>query len=122
MLGITVPYVDAWNAWFDLTGNRPAGVPPLRAKVDAACQAARRDPGEVERTVAVLVRLPGGSGRRQGDPASLPPPVEGPPDVIAEALRAFAREGIGHIQLIVDPITEASLETLAPVLELVHGN
>lgn len=117
MLAITVPYVDAWNAWFDLTGNRPEGVPPLRAKVDAACHAARRDPREVERTVAVLVRLGGGSGRRQGDPVSPPPPVEGPPEVIAETLRGFAREGIGHVQLIVDPITEASLEALAHVLD-----
>jgi hypothetical protein len=35
---------------------------------------------------------------------------------MAETLRGFAREGIGHVQLVVDPITEASLEALAPVL------
>lgn len=121
MLAITVPYVDAWNAWFDLTGNRPEGVPALRAKVDAACMAARRDPREVERTVAVLVRLRGGSGRRQGDPAIQPPPVEGPPEVIAETLRGFTREGIGHVQLVIDPITEASLEALAPVFNHLDG-
>jgi alkanesulfonate monooxygenase SsuD/methylene tetrahydromethanopterin reductase-like flavin-dependent oxidoreductase (luciferase family) len=116
MLAITIPYVDAWNAWFVQTGNRPHGVPALRAKVDAACQAAGRDPADVERTVAVLVRLSDGAGRQQGDAQSSTPPVEGPPEVIAEALRGFAREGIGHVQLVVDPITEASLEALAPVL------
>ena len=29
---------------------------------------------------------------------------------MAEELRAYAREGIGHVQLVVDPITEASIE------------
>ncbi len=116
MLAITIPYVDAWNAWFVQTGNRPQGIAALRAKVDAACQAAGRHPADVERTVAVLVRLSGGAGRQQGDAQSSTPPVEGPPEVMAETLRGFAREGIGHVQLVVDPITEASLEALAPVL------
>jgi alkanesulfonate monooxygenase SsuD/methylene tetrahydromethanopterin reductase-like flavin-dependent oxidoreductase (luciferase family) len=117
MLAITLPYVDAWNVWFIDTANRPEGVPALRAQVDAACRAVGRDPAEVERTVAVLVRLPGGTGRTGGNGAAAPP-IEGPPEVIAEALRRFAAEGIGHVQLVVDPITTGSLEALAPVLEL----
>ncbi len=121
MLAITIPYVNAWNAWFVQTGNRPEGVPPLRAKVDAACLAAGRDPGEVERTVAVFVRLGGASGRPRGGPPLATPAVEGPPEIIAETLRAFAREGIGHVQLVVDPITEPSLEALAPVLDHLDG-
>ena len=36
---------------------------------------------------------------------------------MAEGLRAYAREGIGHVQLVIDPITEASIEALATVLE-----
>jgi probable F420-dependent oxidoreductase len=67
MLAITLPHVDAWNVWYTDTGNRPDGVPPLRAKVDEACRAVGRDPAEIERTVAVLVRLPGGTGRQDGD-------------------------------------------------------
>ena len=118
MLAIALPHVDAWNVWFADTGNRPAGVPALRDRVDAACRAVGRDPSEVERTVAVLVQLPGGAGRPQGDASAVAPPIEGPPEVIAEALRGFAREGVGHVQLVIDPITTASLEALAPVLEL----
>jgi alkanesulfonate monooxygenase SsuD/methylene tetrahydromethanopterin reductase-like flavin-dependent oxidoreductase (luciferase family) len=117
MLALTMPYVDSWNAWYSWTGNRPEGVAPLREKVDAACTAAGRKPAEVERTVAVLVRLPGAVGRREVDPSEQVAPVEGSPDEIAEALRAYAREGIGHVQLVIDPITEASIEALAPVLE-----
>ncbi len=116
MLEITVPHVTAWNAWFDWTGNRPSGVAPLREKVDIACRAAGRDPAEIERTVAVLVQIAGGAGRAHGDPVSAAPPVAGSPQTIAETLRGFAREGIGHVQLVLDPINEASLEALAPVL------
>ena len=117
MLAIAAPYVDSWNAWFSWTGNRPDGVAPLRAKVDAACVAAGRKPGEVERTVAVLVRLPGATGRREVDPSEQTTPLEGSPEVIADSLRAYAREGINQVQLVIDPITEASLEALAPVLQ-----
>lgn len=46
------------------------------------------------------------------------PPLEGTAEHMAEELRAYAREGIGHVQLVVDPITEASVAALAPVLEL----
>jgi hypothetical protein len=64
--------------------------------------------------------MPGGRGRVMGDTDTrqVVPPLEGPADIIAEALRAYAREGIGHVQLVVDPITEASVAALAPVLEL----
>ena len=117
MLELTIPYVDGWNAWYNWTNNRPEGVAPLRAKVDAACAAAGREPNDVERTVAVLVKLPGATGRREVDPSEQVTPLEGSPDEMAEGLRAYAREGIGHVQLVIDPITEASIEALAPVLE-----
>jgi alkanesulfonate monooxygenase SsuD/methylene tetrahydromethanopterin reductase-like flavin-dependent oxidoreductase (luciferase family) len=117
MLALTIPHVDAWNAWYGWTGNRPEGVVPLREKVDAAATAAGRDPSEIERTVAVLVRLPGASGEREYDAA----PLEGSAEAIADGLRAYAREGIGHVQLVIDPISEASLEALRPVLETLDG-
>jgi len=120
MLAATLAYADSWNAWYADTGNRPEGVARLRAIVDEAAAGVGRDPAEIERTVAVQVRLPGGTGRIMGDqdPRMTVPPLEGSPEDIAEGLRAYAREGIGHVQLVVDPITEASVAGLAPVLEL----
>ncbi|HEU0244365.1 MAG TPA: LLM class flavin-dependent oxidoreductase [Candidatus Limnocylindrales bacterium] len=120
MLEVTVPHVQAWNAWYADTRNTPGGVAPLRARVDEAARVAGRDPGEIERTVAVQVQLPGGTGRVMGDtdPRQAVQPLRGTPDEMAEELRAYAREGIGHVQLVVDPITEASVAALAPVLEL----
>ena len=117
MLRIALPHVDSWNVWFADTGNSPDGVAPLRELVDAACRDVGRDPAEVERTVAVQVRLPGGQGRVQGAYAqSTPPPLEGEPEAVAEVLRGYAREGIGHVQLVMDPITRGAIEAFAPVL------
>jgi hypothetical protein len=45
-------------------------------------------------------------------------PLAGDAEAMAEGLRGYAREGIGHVQLVVDPITEASVASLVPVLEL----
>jgi alkanesulfonate monooxygenase SsuD/methylene tetrahydromethanopterin reductase-like flavin-dependent oxidoreductase (luciferase family) len=120
MLAATIPHVAAWNAWYADTGNSPGGVPPLRDVVDQAARAAGRDPGEIERTVAVQVRMPGGTGRVMGDTSERQAivPFEGTSEQLAEELRAYAREGIGHVQLVVDPITEASVAALAPALEL----
>lgn len=120
MLAATLPYVQAWNAWYADTGNHPDGVPRLRDLVDEAARAAGRDPASIERTVAVAVRMPGGRGRVSGDtsPRQAVVPLEGPAEVMAAALLAYAREGIGHVQLVVDPIDEAAVAALAPVLEL----
>ena len=122
MLRATMAHADSWNAWYDDTGNAASGVAPLRALVDDACREVGREPGDVERTAAVLVRLPGGAGRLQGDPAQgLLPPVRGEPEPLAEALRAYAGEGIGHVQLVLDPITLESIRAVAPVLARLDG-
>jgi alkanesulfonate monooxygenase SsuD/methylene tetrahydromethanopterin reductase-like flavin-dependent oxidoreductase (luciferase family) len=118
MLRIAVPYVDSWNSWFSDTGNRPDGVPALRTLVDDACRETGRAPGEVERTLAVLVQLPGGTGRMQGGSVDEPmAPLQGSPAAMADALRAFGREGITHVQLVLDPITIESIRAMAPVLD-----
>ena len=120
MLQIALPYVRSWNVWHSDTGNSPAGVAPLLARVAAACAKVGRDPATVDATVVALVRMAGGVGRRQGDGYTdkTPNPIQGPPEVIAEELRAYARAGVKEVQLVVDPITVESLEALAPALAL----
>ena len=123
MLRITLPHVDAWNVWFADTGNSPDGVPPLRDLVDGISREVGRDPADIERTVAVQVRLSGGKGRVQGDfarPAF--EPLSGTPDELATELRRYAREGIGEVQLVLDPISLASIEEFAAVLEILDRN
>jgi probable F420-dependent oxidoreductase len=118
MLRMTMPYADAWNVWYADTGNSPTGLQPFLARVDDACREVGRDPTKVERTVAVMVRLAGGQGRLMGDSKrGTIAPIGGEPAEIAAALLAYARLGFAEVQLVVDPITEASIDALAPVLE-----
>jgi alkanesulfonate monooxygenase SsuD/methylene tetrahydromethanopterin reductase-like flavin-dependent oxidoreductase (luciferase family) len=122
MLGITLPWVQAWNAWYSWFGNSVEGYRPIRDTVDAACVAAGRDPAQVERTLALLVGFPGGKGRSIGDlraPEVTPIPSE--PATLAAALRDFAAEGVGHVQLVLDPINVETIRALAPVVAELRG-
>jgi len=117
MLRITMPHADAWNVWYADTGNSPEGLRPFLAGLDEACRDVGRDPATVERTAAVHVRMPGGQGRLMGDSKGARiVPVEGPPEAIADALRAYAALGVAEVQLVVDPITEDAIAGLAPAL------
>ena len=119
MLALLARYADLWNAYFTHTKNHPSGVAPLRAQVDAACREAGRDPASLGRTVAVFVDMAPGRAESPPLPAHWSfEPLAGPPERLAEGLRAYAREGIGHVQLWLEPNTVASLEAFAPVLEL----
>jgi len=119
MLGIALPHVDAWNAWFSWFGNTPAGYREMRDAIDAACQAAGRDPAELERTVSLFVAFPEAKGRSLGNPAHPEVvPIPGDAATLAAALHAFAAEGVSHVQLVVDPIRADTIAALAPALAL----
>ena len=118
MLGITARYADQWNAYFTRTGNRAAGVSALRELVDAACAREGRDPVTLERTITVYVDL---RGDATSDVSSInpsgEPPLHGEPEAIAAELRAYADEGVRHLQVYMEPNTLAGLERFQPVLE-----
>jgi alkanesulfonate monooxygenase SsuD/methylene tetrahydromethanopterin reductase-like flavin-dependent oxidoreductase (luciferase family) len=113
MLRITMPHAQRWNAWYVSYGNRAEGLAEQRELVDAACREVGRDPAEIERTVAAFVRLPGAQQQRTAEA----PAIGGAPEDVAAVLRDFATEGISHVQLVIDPITPAGVESLAPILE-----
>jgi alkanesulfonate monooxygenase SsuD/methylene tetrahydromethanopterin reductase-like flavin-dependent oxidoreductase (luciferase family) len=122
MLGITLPHVAAWNSWYASFGNDLAGYRALRDEIDAACRRAGRDPAQVERTVALLVGFPGGGGRLMGAMGEPPvEPIASEPERLAEALRDYAREGVGHVQLVLDPITVETIAGLRPALRLLDA-
>ena len=111
MLNLLVEYGDIWNRWGK---NHPSEIPENRELIDAACLAGGRDPKTLQRTVSVLVDLPGAAGRPRESGRMLTGSIE----QLAETFRAYAAEGISHIQIVLDPNTPAGIEALAPVLEL----
>ena len=121
MLGLLARYADLWNVWLVHGVSRAEAIPPLRERVDAACREAGRDPATVGRTATVLVDFIGTDdvGLRLMRPASTPEPIRGDAPAVAAALRAFAGEGIAHLQIFLQPNNLAGIERFAPVLEAV---
>ena len=123
VLRATLPYVDMWNAWHAWFGNTPAGLANLMATLDSLCRDVGRDPGDLSRTAAIMIRCPGGIGRIYGDTEHASNvAISGSPDEIASALRDFEMPGLDHVQLVLDPITVESIEWIGGVLELVDAS
>ena len=121
MLSITLPHVQAWNAWGPWFGNSLAGYGQVRGLVDSACRAVGRDPAQVERTVALVVAMPGALGRGSAVTDEPFDPLDGDPAALAQTLTSFAKLGVGHVQLVLDPITVESIAALAPTLAALDG-
>lgn len=119
MLSIALPHVQSWNVWWSRFGNSVEGFTREKAHVDEHCELAGRKPGEVQATAAVYVQVQGGSGRTMGSDGGVVQPLQGSQQELAEQLRAFGAAGADHLQLVVDPITQASIEWLGGVLELI---
>ena len=117
MLSIGLPHVHQWNVWWSIFGNTPEGLASVIADVRERTAGVGRDPDEVEATACVYVRVPGGIGRTMGDPSMAAiQPVSGSVAQVADRLGEFAATGAAHLQLVVDPITQAAIEWLGEVL------
>jgi alkanesulfonate monooxygenase SsuD/methylene tetrahydromethanopterin reductase-like flavin-dependent oxidoreductase (luciferase family) len=110
MLAIALPHVDAWNTWYTHYGNTADGFAEHNAWVSEQAERAGRDPGVIERSACVLVRLEGGVDLR----AEKAPPVEA--DALRRHLRALADAGADEAILVANPITEQSIRALAELL------
>jgi len=112
MLRLTARYADLWNVdW----RNQPSEVAPFNVAVDAACAEAGRDPMTLTRTAGIMVNLPDYPAHPGLNESS--PPISGSAEEIAETLRAHAREGIAHVQILLNTTSLAGVEAFAPVLE-----
>lgn len=103
------------DGWIPSQGFAPAGqIPAMRARIDAAAEAAGRDPAGITGVYNVTIDVDGAPG---GDA------VAGPPAAIAEQLRGFAELGFTAINVM--PADRDSLEQLhrigTQVLPLLHG-
>lgn len=96
MLRLTAELADEWNAGM----RSPEDLVPMLAAVDAACEAAGRDPRTLPRSAETLVETGDGF-----DPAA-----------VETHLRRYADLGIAHVQVQLRPNSIAGVRAFAPVL------
>jgi alkanesulfonate monooxygenase SsuD/methylene tetrahydromethanopterin reductase-like flavin-dependent oxidoreductase (luciferase family) len=114
MLELAARYADRWNeAWFGMPDERWAG---LRRDLDAACRAVGRDPGSVERTVGVNVRIDELKGG--GDAAMSGQALAGGPRALADGVLAYAADGTGELIAALDPCTPEAVESFAAAVAI----
>ena len=101
MLRLTAELADEWNAGL----RSPEDLGPMIARVDAACEAAGRDPRTLTRSAETLVET--GEGF---DPAA-----------VAAHLRRYADLGIAHVQVQLRPNSPAGVRAFAPVIEALQS-
>ena len=120
MFGIMARYADISNIWLAFGDCSPTVLPPLTASLDEACIKEGRDPATLERTVTVGVAF--GDHRLEFGPWDITKgALSGVPEEVAGALRAFADQGVAHVQVYLAPTTEAGVEQFARVLELLDS-
>jgi probable F420-dependent oxidoreductase len=112
MLRLAARHADGWNtAWFGVADQE------LRehfAALDAAIVAEGRDPRTLERTVGMNVYDPEHQ-TPEGDDEE--PSFAGSVDELAAAIDSYEALGVDHLIVLLQPMTETSLERLAGALE-----
>jgi probable F420-dependent oxidoreductase len=119
ILAETLPHVDAWNTWFEDYGNTPEGFAVLNDRISGIVERCGRESDAVRRSACALVILDRAANERPLRDAV--PPLEGPPERLASALRDFADAGADEVILVADPITEGSIAALGQVLAVLDA-
>ena len=109
MLRLTAELADEWNAGMHL----PDELPELIARVDAACEAAGRDPATLPRSAEALIRTIDAADGRPAEERE----IRGSPAELAAALRRYAELGMSHVQVQLRPNRVEAVEAFAPVIE-----
>lgn len=116
MLSIGLPVADSWNVWWSIYDNSVDRFAEMKAEVDAVMPEGRH----AEATAAVLVTLPGGEGRLMGDTYDAKVTTVTPAGV-GDHVRGLANVGARHLQLVLDPITANSIDTIGEALTDLDG-
>ena len=103
VLAASSPHIHYWNCWYSWYGNTPAGFTKLSGAFE----------GNFRRSACVLVTF-GHGGERPPDPTS--PPVDAA--VLGEHLSELDAAGADEVILVLDPINQHSVVSVAEALSL----
>jgi hypothetical protein len=116
MLRLAALHADIWS-WFAEERSDLAELGPRLAALEAACVAVDRDPATIGKSAGVVVEPTSVSG-----PDALGAPIRGSAAEIADVLQGFGAAGFTNIEVIVSPSTLATIDAMAPVLELLDAD
>lgn len=119
VLEITLPTADIWNTWFSEFGNDAAGFARRNDAVTRIAESVGRDPSAVERSACVLVITDHTSDERV--PSEGVTPLDGSPAQIAAGITELHQAGADEVIVVVGPIDERSIRTLAESVAIVRA-
>jgi hypothetical protein len=99
-----------WNAWYTVYDNDPSKAPALLATIDDACSVAGRPGSAVAKTLAMLVQFESEPVHRQAVNRI------GERGGMIEALHRLEAAGVDTVQLVLDPISLATIEEVADIV------
>jgi alkanesulfonate monooxygenase SsuD/methylene tetrahydromethanopterin reductase-like flavin-dependent oxidoreductase (luciferase family) len=118
MLRLAALHADTWS-WFAEERSDLAEFEPRLAALVDACVGAGRDPETIGKSAGLVIEPTSVGGSEAADFGT---PVRGSPEAIADTLRAFGSAGFTNIELIVWPATVATVDAMAPVIELLDAD
>jgi alkanesulfonate monooxygenase SsuD/methylene tetrahydromethanopterin reductase-like flavin-dependent oxidoreductase (luciferase family) len=112
MLRIAARYADIWNIEGPLRSPEKLG--EIQNAGDAACTDLGRDPAQLARSAAVFFSV-------RTDRRAAPDDGDGTPEWISSQLLGYAKAGLSHVQLWLEPHTIEGLRAVAPALNLLSA-
>jgi alkanesulfonate monooxygenase SsuD/methylene tetrahydromethanopterin reductase-like flavin-dependent oxidoreductase (luciferase family) len=120
MLELTLPSADIWNTWFSEFGNTAEGFARRNAFVDQVAASVARDPATIERSACVLVITDPTSDERV--PSEGVTPIDGSPAQVASGIAEIVDAGADEVIIVVGPIDERSIRSLAETVATLRGS
>jgi probable F420-dependent oxidoreductase len=118
MLQLVARHADAWNAaWLGPASQLPPRLEPMRA----ALADAGRDPATLEITVGINVVLPEFADAEHPPLEITASAISGSPVQLAAELQAYAKQGVGHIQVALEPTTPPAIQHLGEAVALLRS-
>jgi alkanesulfonate monooxygenase SsuD/methylene tetrahydromethanopterin reductase-like flavin-dependent oxidoreductase (luciferase family) len=115
MMQLVARHADAWNtAWL----GPAAQLPPRLESLHAALAEAGRDPASLEITVGINVVLPEFADAEHPPLEVTASAITGSPEQLSAELQAYAKQGVGHIQVALEPTTPPAIQHLGEALAL----